>query len=83
MFKVLSDETRLRLFRALLECGREVCECEIVPELRVSQPTVSYHLKVLREAGLIEVERRGIWAFYRANTRPLLRLVRDLAEIAS
>ncbi|HEU4758737.1 MAG TPA: metalloregulator ArsR/SmtB family transcription factor [Dehalococcoidia bacterium] len=80
-FKALGDETRLRILRALLHYGGELCECEIVPVAGLSQPTVSYHLKVLREAGLVEVERRGVWGYYRARPKALLGLVGDLAEI--
>ena len=80
-FKALGDETRLRILRALLHYGGELCECEIVPVAGLSQPTVSYHLKVLREAGLVEVERRGVWGYYRARPKALLGLVGSLAEM--
>jgi len=82
VFKALSDETRLRILRSLMRCDRPLCECELVPSSGLSQSTISYHLKVLREAGLIEVERRGVWGYYRANPRGLLGLMRDLAEMA-
>ncbi len=63
--KALADETRLTLLLTLLEAGSAVCACNLVPAAGVGQATVSHQLKVLREAGLVEVERRGIWAHYR------------------
>jgi ArsR family transcriptional regulator len=81
VFKALSDETRLRILKSISHM-RELCECNIVPAFGLSQPTISYHLKVLREAGLIESERRGQWVYHRLNQRALLGAVRQLAEIA-
>ena len=63
-FKALADETRLTLLLTLLHAGDPVCVCNLLPAVGVGQATVSHHLKVLREAGLIAVERRGIWAHY-------------------
>ena len=80
LFKALSDETRLRILKSLTEM-RELCECSIVPAFGLSQPTISYHLKVLREAGLIESERRGQWVYHRVNQRALLGVVRHLTEM--
>ena len=81
-FKALSDETRLRIFRRLAASETPLCECEIVPAFGLSQSTISYHLKVLREAGLVEVERRGVWGYYRARPRALIGLVAELAAMA-
>src|SRR3990170_1895068 len=81
-FKALSDETRLRILRSLVRSERPLCECELVPSFGLSQPTISYHLKVLREAGLVEVDRRGVWGYYRVSPKVLLGVVRDLAEMA-
>jgi ArsR family transcriptional regulator len=64
-FKALADETRLTLLLTLLHAGEPVCVCNLLPAVGVGQATVSHHLKVLREAGLVDVERRGIWAHYR------------------
>jgi ArsR family transcriptional regulator len=65
MFKALSDPVRLRLFsRVASHQGGEACVCDIA-DVGVSQPTVSHHLKKLREAGLLVSERRGTWVFYR------------------
>ena len=79
-FKALSDPTRLRILRAISQM-RELCECNIVPTFNLSQPTISYHLKVLREAGLVQSERRGQWVWHRVNQKALLGAVRDLTEV--
>lgn len=63
-FKALADETRLTLLLTLLHADVPVCVCNLLPAVGVGQATVSHHLKVLREAGLVAVERRGIWAHY-------------------
>ena len=62
--KAVADETRLTLLLTLLNAETAVCACNLVPAAGVGQATVSHHLKVLREAGLVAVERRGIWAHY-------------------
>lgn len=65
MFKALGDPVRLRLFSLVAShAGGEACVCDI-SDVGVSQPTVSHHLKKLREAGLLVSERRGTWVFYR------------------
>lgn len=65
MFKALSDPVRLRLFsKVASHPGGEACVCDI-QDVGVSQPTVSHHLKKLREAGLLTSERRGTWVYYR------------------
>ncbi len=66
MFRALSDPVRVRLFSRIASAGRgEACVCDI-QDVGVSQPTVSHHLRKLREAGLITSERRGTWVYYRA-----------------
>jgi ArsR family transcriptional regulator len=62
-FKALSDPTRLAIVNQLAGSG-ECCVCNLEP-LGLSQPTISHHLKILRDAGLVESTRRGTWAFYR------------------
>ncbi|MER7701601.1 metalloregulator ArsR/SmtB family transcription factor [Kitasatospora sp. NPDC097605] len=65
MFKALGDPVRLRLFSKVASAeGGEACVCDI-QDVGVSQPTVSHHLKKLREAGLLTSERRGTWVYYR------------------
>jgi len=62
--KALGDPIRVQLVDVLRKHAGKVCVCELVPLFDVSQPTVSHHLRVLREAGLVESERRGLWAYY-------------------
>ena len=81
VFKALSDPTRLRILKAVSHMS-EMCECTIVPVFGLSQPTISYHLKVLREAGLITSQRRGQWVYHQVNQKALLTTVRRLSEIA-
>jgi len=63
-FKALADPTRVAIVNRLAGAG-EVCVCELVDEFELSQPTISHHLRLLRQAGLVESERRGTWAYYR------------------
>ncbi|MBV9836673.1 MAG: helix-turn-helix transcriptional regulator [Solirubrobacterales bacterium] len=62
--KALGDAVRLQLVDVLRKHAGKVCVCELVPLFELSQPTVSHHLKVLREAGLVGSERVGLWAYY-------------------
>jgi ArsR family transcriptional regulator len=65
VFKALGDPVRLRLYSmiAVLQ-GKEVCVCDLTPSFGLSQPTISHHLKQLRQAGLVDCERRGTWVYY-------------------
>jgi ArsR family transcriptional regulator len=80
-FKALSDPTRLRILKTISHMST-LCECNLVPEFGLSQPTISYHLKVLREAGLITSERSGQWVWHQVNQKAVLTAVRRLTEIA-
>jgi ArsR family transcriptional regulator, arsenate/arsenite/antimonite-responsive transcriptional repressor len=62
--KALSDPVRVQLVDVLRRHAGKVCVCELVPLFEISQPALSHHLKKLREAGLVDVERRGLWAYY-------------------
>jgi ArsR family transcriptional regulator len=62
--KALGDPIRLTLVDVLRKHAGKVCVCELVPLFDLSQPTVSHHLKVLRDAGIVDSERRGLWAYY-------------------
>ncbi|WP_371405850.1 metalloregulator ArsR/SmtB family transcription factor [Kribbella sp. NBC_00662] len=64
VFKALADPIRLRLFSIIASAGDEICVCDLTPQFDVSGPTISHHLKVLREAGLVDCERRGTWVYY-------------------
>jgi ArsR family transcriptional regulator, arsenate/arsenite/antimonite-responsive transcriptional repressor len=63
-FKALADPTRVAIVNHLSAAG-EVCVCNLVDAFELSQPTISHHLRILREAGLVVSTRRGTWAFYR------------------
>lgn len=62
--KALGDPVRLQLVDVLRKHAGKVCVCELVPLFDLSQPTVSHHLKVLRDAGIVGSERQGLWAYY-------------------
>lgn len=65
VFKALGDPVRLRLLSMIASrAGGEICVCELTPAFALSQPTISHHLKLLRQAGLIDCERRGTWVYY-------------------
>ncbi len=74
MFKALGDPIRLRLLSLIASSGGEVCVCELTGRFEVTGPTISHHLKVLREAGLIDGERRGTWVYYRVRPAVLDQL---------
>ena len=63
-FKALADPTRVAIVNRLAQAA-ETCVCDLTAVFDLSQPTISHHLKVLREAGLVEASRRGTWAYYR------------------
>jgi ArsR family transcriptional regulator len=62
--KALGDPIRLALVDVLRKHAGKVCVCELVPLFEISQPTLSHHLKKLREAGIVDSEREGLWAYY-------------------
>jgi len=75
VFKALGDPVRLRLVSLIgARQGSEVCVCDLTSAFELSQPTISHHLKVLREAGLIDSERRGTWVYYRLVPAALERM---------
>jgi ArsR family transcriptional regulator, arsenate/arsenite/antimonite-responsive transcriptional repressor len=67
--KAVADPTRLRLLDMLAQQDGPLCVCDITPHFEQNQPTISHHLKLLRDAGLVETEKRGIWAYYWATQR--------------
>ena len=62
--KALADPVRLQLVDVLRKHAGKVCVCELVPLFDLAQPTISHHLKVLRNAGIVESEKQGLWAYY-------------------
>jgi ArsR family transcriptional regulator, arsenate/arsenite/antimonite-responsive transcriptional repressor len=75
VFKALGDPVRLRLISLIgAREGGEVCVCDLASAFNLSQPTISHHLKVLREAGLIDSDRRGTWVYYRLVPAALERM---------
>jgi ArsR family transcriptional regulator len=72
--KALGDPIRMQLVDVLRKHAGKVCVCELVPLFDLSQPTVSHHLKVLRDAGIVSSERRGLWAYYFVNPDSLEEL---------
>jgi ArsR family transcriptional regulator len=79
-FRALADPTRVAIVNRL-SGAPEVCVCDLTDAFELSQPTISHHLRILREAGLIEVERRGTWAYYRL-ARQAVEALRGVFEVA-
>jgi ArsR family transcriptional regulator len=73
VFKALADPTRVSIVNRLAS-GEECCVCDLTEAFALSQPTVSHHLRILRDAGLVEAERRGTWAYYRLVPSAIERL---------
>ena len=80
LFRALADRHRVQILSILVATEDAVCVCELVPALGLSQPTVSYHLKQLVDAGLLERERRGTFAYYRIRDDATEWLAPLLAE---
>ncbi len=78
-FKALADPTRVAIVNRLASCD-ECCVCDLTGAFELSQPTISHHLKVLRDAGLVESSRRGTWAYYRLVPDAVRDLRRTLGE---
>jgi ArsR family transcriptional regulator len=74
LFKALADRHRVRILNLLASADDAVCVCKLEPALGLAQPTVSYHLRLLTEAGLLERERRGRFAYYRIASGALDRV---------
>src|SRR5713226_6989182 len=83
LIKALADSTRLTMVASLWKADAPICICDFTAGLELTQPTISHHMAKLRDAGLIESEKRGIWIYYRLRdklptpTRELLRLLID------
>ena len=75
--KALSDETRVKIFD-MLSHG-ELCACKILEEFNITQPTLSYHMKILSESGLVDSRREGVWMKYSVN-RNNLEVIKELFD---
>jgi ArsR family transcriptional regulator len=81
-FKALGDPTRLAIVNQLAGAD-EVCVCHLVPDTGLSQPTISHHLRLLRDVGLVTSERRGTWAYYRLVPEAVAELADALAPLTA
>jgi ArsR family transcriptional regulator len=81
VYRALGDPTRLEVFRLIAAQTAPLCVCDVVARFEVSQPTISHHLKILRDAGLVTVSRRGVWAYYAVDPAGLALLRGALAEM--
>ncbi|HFC91602.1 MAG TPA: metalloregulator ArsR/SmtB family transcription factor [Leucothrix mucor] len=82
--KILSDETRLRILMLLTQ-GQELCVCQLTAVLNLSQPKISRHLAIMREAKLLQDRKAGLWVFYRLNSEIpdwILEVFKSLHEAA-
>ena len=80
--KALSHPVRLKIMHILRGSGGQVCVCDIEAQFELSQPTISHHLRLLREAGLVETEQRGPWVHYSVRPGGLDVLTRHIAALA-
>ena len=84
LLKALADPVRLRLLSLVASHeGGEACVCDLNDAFDLSQPTISHHLKVLHESGLLEREKRGVWVYYRASSEALRGLATLIGTTAS
>jgi len=83
LFKAIADENRMRILATLASAIEDVCVCDFTGALPLNQPTVSHHLRILREAGLVTCERRGTWVYYRLPRRPRARRIRDAGRLCA
>ena len=80
IFKAIGHPVRLQIIDLLNRYGGRVCVCDIESQFDLAQPTISHHLKVLRKSGIIDCERRGLWAFYFARQDTLRALKTVLSD---
>jgi ArsR family transcriptional regulator len=84
LLRALADPVRLRLMSLVLSHeGGEACVCDLLPAFELSQPTISHHLKVLHEAGLLNREKRGVWVYYQARPEALAAMTNLFAVSAT
>lgn len=82
VFKALADPTRLEILRLLAAQRGPTCVCDVVAHFGLSQPTISHHLRVLREAGLLRTSKLGVWSFYETDPAARETLARTGALLA-
>jgi ArsR family transcriptional regulator, arsenate/arsenite/antimonite-responsive transcriptional repressor len=80
LLKALADPTRLRIISLLSEHEGEVCVFEIVEAFNLEQPTISHHLRILRDAGVIDAHKRGLWAYYYVKPHALHKAMTAIQE---
>lgn len=83
LLSALADNTRLQIVRMLASYDEPLCVCEITPQFSLGQPTISHHLKVLRDAQLVNWEKRGLWVYYSLNRDALERATSYLSGVLS
>jgi ArsR family transcriptional regulator, arsenate/arsenite/antimonite-responsive transcriptional repressor len=84
LLKAIADPVRLRLLSMVLSHeGGEACVCDLTPAFDLSQPTISHHLKVLHESGLLRREKRGVWVYYQARPEAMEALVTLFATVGA
>jgi ArsR family transcriptional regulator, arsenate/arsenite/antimonite-responsive transcriptional repressor len=83
LLKAIADPVRLRLMSMVLSHqGGEACVCDLTPAFDLSQPTISHHLKVLHEAGLLDREKRGVWVYYKAKPEAMTAMTSLFASVS-
>ena len=82
LFRALGDETRVQIVRLLAARTEPLCVCHVEAAFDLSQPTISHHLKVLRDAGLVTTERHGVWIYYRLSRERLDALREFIVAVA-
>ena len=80
VFEALSDETRLQILDML--SSKEMCACKILAPFHISQPTLSYHMRILMESGLVTSRKEGPWVYYRMDPRRMEEVQQFLAALA-
>jgi ArsR family transcriptional regulator len=84
LLKAIADPVRLRLLSLVASCaGQEACVCDLNDAFDLSQPTISHHLKVLHQVGLLDRDKRGVWVYYRAKQGALADLATLLSGVSS
>lgn len=81
VFKALADPARLTILATLARAGDEVCVCDFTSGIGLNQSTVSHHLKILKDAGLVTAVRRGTWGYYSLHPDASTRIERALADV--